>query len=120
MSLKYGDLDKVKYLISVGADVNAGRGNSIYEAVAARENEFEICKVLIQAGIIVYIHSRGGNTPLHIACDNNDLKIIELLLDNGADEKIKDNDGETPIEYVRNEEIKEFMNNYNSSKFILK
>ena len=46
--------------------------------------------------------------------------IIELLLDNGADENIKDNEGKTPIEFVKNEEIKEFIRNYNSTKFVLK
>ena len=119
-----GDLEKVKYLISVGADVNARNGFAFFGAIYAR-NKFEICKVLIGAGINVNYTNEYGYTPLHKACSNADLDIIELLLDNGADQTIKDIDEKTPIENVSgygydDEEIIEFMRNYNSSKFILK
>ena len=116
-----GLLEKVKYLISVGVDVNYRNRYSLYKAVFAVNNRFEICKILIEAGIIVnYINKSDGYTPLHEACNKNNLEIIELLLNNGADENIKDKYGRIPIKYVENEEIKEFMRNYNSTKFVLK
>ena len=115
-----GLLEEVKYLISVGADVNVDNGFALYMAVGARNNELEICKVLIEAGVnINYVVNYDGN-PLHLACKYNNLNLIELLLDNGADEYIKNKSGKIPIECTTNEEIKEFMNNYNSTKFILK
>ena len=93
----------------------------MYTAIISSVNRFEICKVLIEKGInINYIYKSYGTTPLHFACYENHLNIIELLLDNGADETINNNNGKTPIELVDNEEIKEFMNNYNLTKFILK
>ena len=62
---KNGLLDEVKYLISVGVDVNYRNGYALY---AAFDNRFEICKVLIEAGInINYIHECNGWTPLHNA-----------------------------------------------------
>ena len=71
-----GDLEEVKYLISVGADVNYKNGCALFRAFEARNNKFEICKILIEAGIIVnYINENTGNTPLHRACYKNDLNI---------------------------------------------
>ena len=65
-----GYLEKIKYLISVGADVNAGNGSALFRAVRAYQPIFEICKVLIEAGInINYIEKSTGSTPLHKACE---------------------------------------------------
>ena len=41
-----------------------------------------------------------GYTPLNMACKHNDLKIIKLLLDNGASVQAKTKKGMTPIHYA--------------------
>ena len=114
-------LEEVKYLISLGVDVNAGNGFALYKTIDTPNNSFEICKELIKAeSIINFIDKFNGQTSLHIACHIENKFIIELLLDNNADEKIKNIHGKIPMELTENKEIKEFMKNYNSTKFILK
>ncbi|EDQ84314.1 uncharacterized protein MONBRDRAFT_30380 [Monosiga brevicollis MX1] len=44
-----------------------------------------------------YKDDRHGDTPLHWACRNGDVKVVEMLLQHGADAKAKDNRGDTPL-----------------------
>ena len=50
----------------------------------------------------------------------NNLDIVKLLLDYGADEKIKNNQNNIPIQCTNKNEIIEYINNYTISKFVLK
>lgn len=63
-------------------------------------NEFERLKFF---GFININHrDTNGNTILHHASMNGNDRIVELLLDNGADESIKNNEGKTPSDLASN------------------
>eukprot|EP01114_Cavostelium_apophysatum_P016591 TRINITY_DN4757_c0_g1_i1.p1 TRINITY_DN4757_c0_g1~~TRINITY_DN4757_c0_g1_i1.p1 ORF type:complete len:817 (+),score=170.99 TRINITY_DN4757_c0_g1_i1:14-2464(+) len=46
---------------------------------------------------------KNGLTPLHMACYNGFLEIVDLLIQHGADLKLKSADGQTPIEKAANQ-----------------
>jgi len=76
----------MRYLISLGADVNHRNeigDTPIYEAV--RFPIFETTKFLIEHGADVNVKNENGWTPLLIAVYEGESDMVELLLSNGAD-----------------------------------
>lgn len=65
--------------------------------MAARNNNLDIAKLLIENGADVNIQAVDGFTPLHNACKKQAVDVIELLLKNNADINAKDFDGFTPL-----------------------
>lgn len=55
---------------------------------SVKKNDYEKAKESISSGTDVNIKSRKGLTPLHIATNNNNIKIVELLLEKGANVNI--------------------------------
>ncbi|XP_055375546.1 ankyrin repeat domain-containing protein 39 [Condylostylus longicornis] len=65
---------------------------------AARNNNEEICKMLIVEGQAnVNAVTKGGVTPLHRASMMGHLNIVKLLIQNKADLLIQDEDGQTAL-----------------------
>lgn len=46
-----------------------------------------------------------GNTPLHIACEEENLKMIGLLLEAGADVKTENKEKRTPLQLISNQKV---------------
>ena len=46
---------------------------------------------------LVSSKNRDGETPLHLAAENGDKKMVELLLANQADVNATDGTGDTPL-----------------------
>mmetsp|Transcript_31349 Transcript_31349/g.61896 ORF Transcript_31349/g.61896 Transcript_31349/m.61896 type:complete len:102 (-) Transcript_31349:1-306(-) len=58
--------------------------------------------MLIQHEVDINARGRGGRTPLFSAIYYEPVTfIVEILLDNGADPKIRDEKGRDALEYVR-------------------
>ena len=80
-----GDEDKVKELLSNGANVDA-----IYEGgetpllIAAGEGHTEVCKILLSWGAKVNTRDDDGFTPLVVAADQCHVEVCEILLARGA------------------------------------
>ena len=117
-------LEKLKLLISYGADIN--KTNFIGESPlhraaffcssnagldAMERNYKKLSIILTQPNIIVNVKNSDGQTPLHYALKNRapDIKIIELLLQYGADPTIKDKKGKTPADITDDLKIKELL-----------
>ena len=57
----------------------------------------------------VNVQDKTKQTPCHIAAYNGDLDIVECLVENGADLKLKDEDGVTILEYAQEEGHKDIV-----------
>lgn len=74
----------------------AGAIGSVY-APTTREIKpsEELIEILLQAGADPNIPTNRGNTPLHTAAYQGHLKVVMLLLANGANPLLKNDEGET-------------------------
>lgn len=98
-----GDVKTLEYLIASGHSVNTK--NSMCETplhIAASYEQEAAARILLDNGALV--NCRNGlslATPLHLACENNDIKTVSLLLERGADPEMVDKRGDTPLSIVR-------------------
>eukprot|EP01156_Anaeramoeba_ignava_P006743 Anaeramoba_ignava/a349445_52.p1 GENE.a349445_52~~a349445_52.p1 ORF type:complete len:837 (-),score=235.86 a349445_52:55-2565(-) len=92
-------LELVKFLLEYGAKVNGNDDNFTPLCAASQKKNFEIIKLLVEHGAILkYENIENIQTPLHIACRNQDnLKIIKFLVDSGSYINQKDYAGRTPL-----------------------
>jgi len=87
----YGQLEVVKLLIKVGADVNFQDKRKYTALMYASYYDYEnIVKLLIEVGANVNAKDAGGYTALKLAIESENKKIIKLLK-NYNNEKIKGN-----------------------------
>ncbi len=127
-----GNKQKVESLIAQRAAVKGDSGG-IALAAAARFGKYEIAKLLVSNGANINFRDMdNGYAPLHLAVSslggdarsaNGDLrpmdqilvqaklKIVELLIANGADVNSKDRIGATPIYQAGNTELAKLLLN---------
>ncbi len=103
-AVRYGDLDVLKKLIELGADVrqvDGGGLNPVGRAVLG--NQVEAARILIEHGADVNHADKIGMTPLLYAAsiDFGDAAMIELLLGAGARADARTKEGATALELAR-------------------
>jgi hypothetical protein len=100
------DHDLCQYLLEHGADVNRTYHNkSTYYIfsnrtitllhLAVRQSDAKLVTLLLNHGADINAYSSECKTPLHYA---NNLNIVKLLVEAGADYTLKDGDNRTPKE----------------------
>jgi len=101
----FGQLPVLEWLLGQGGDPNIAARNPmavypIHSAAANRNPETAITAVrlLVAHGAQVNVAQRGGWTPLHQAADHGNQRLVELLLEAGADRQAKSSDGRTPAQ----------------------
>jgi ankyrin repeat protein len=95
------DIEKIKSLVSEGADVNV-RDNDGYTPLfyAVWQRNAEMAVLFIGHGAEVNLSDKTSSTPLHYAVWFANKDMIKLLVEKGADISIEDRKGETPIQYA--------------------
>ena len=68
--------------------------------IIAKKGYYDICKNYIIGNNINIITMITNRIPLHYACMNNHIKIVELLLNQQSDVNVQDIYGYTPINYA--------------------
>ena len=123
-SVMFDKIDIVKYFINTEKDVNKvydENGMTLLTLACMRDKSdisFHMSKLLLDAGANV---NGGGDMgfdyilyPLFEAIKNNNLRLVELLIDNGADITIVDKQDETIFTiidgYGVNFEMKDYIN----------
>lgn len=105
-------IDMIEFLITSGANIDFKNKNGQTSLVIAIIKSFpEIVEILIKAGANVNIKDNLGWTPLMYAATKfgsgrnipDNLKMIDLLLKNGAKIKEKSNKGETAFDIALKE-----------------
>lgn len=76
---------------------------------AARKNHFEVMEAMIRKGVNVNVTADSpavaGSTPLHIACEHGYPKIVQMLMDAGADDTLLNIKEETPAHIAVSKKI---------------
>ena len=91
-----GRLNKIKFLIEQGADVNAVSSGSTVLGLACRyEPSHDIVKYLLEEGAAVDGCEQGEFNPLLAAIEYCDGRVVWLLLEHGA--RVKDIPGGSPF-----------------------
>ena len=93
-----GDIDKVKFLIAKGADINAGEWTALHAAVHAQKKD--IAELLIAKGADVNAKDGSDSTPLYYAIWKDDKDLVRLLVDKGADVSFTREKGYPPLHYA--------------------
>ena len=96
--------DVVKYLIDVGAQIDAK--NNFGQTPLHCSVNVEVAKCLIKNGAMIETKDQDGETPLHSAAKDGHLEIVEYLIQQGAQVNIRDNNGQTPFDLA--DEYKSF------------
>lgn len=88
-----GNLKLLKYLISVGANINfcEHAGNPLH--IAAEQNNFEIVKYMILIGTDIDILNDSEQTPSMIATKHGNLELLKYFVSMGCEIFVKDSNG---------------------------
>lgn len=83
-------------------------GSSAVHA-AVKNNHFEVLEAMIKKGININITEDSpavaGTTPLHIACERGFPRMVQMLMDAGADDTMKNVKEETPAHIAVSKKI---------------
>ncbi|WP_020532177.1 ankyrin repeat domain-containing protein [Flexithrix dorotheae] len=103
MAAFYGYEDVIDLLASKGGDVNAineaGR-SPLYEAVRA-DHQQAVSALIANGAKLTPKYTDKRFTILHFAAMENRYEISEILLENGANLKVKDALGKKPADYAK-------------------
>src|SRR5262249_23861539 len=95
------DLDRVRFLVSKGADINKpdSQGWTPLQS-AARQRHDDMVKLLIELGADVNLADSSGTTPLLAAVARDHVPTIKALLEHGADIEKADPEGYRPLPFA--------------------
>ena len=91
---------KIKLLIlfvTVASALNLASAQNLNLFTAARSNDVNLAKMLLNAKADVNQTDDKGYTPLILATYNDNFEVAQLLLKNGANMEIKDHSGRTAL-----------------------
>ena len=98
----------LQFLLKSGGDIEARYDNRhIYRFstslhIACEYNHADTATILLKKGADIHAKDFEGNTPLHLACkEENSLGLVKLLVKNGADIEAKNNGGKMPINIAK-------------------
>ncbi|XP_058822885.1 ankyrin repeat domain-containing protein 27-like [Topomyia yanbarensis] len=105
VAVVHGNLDMINILLDNRASVSARtRFGATALHLASRERRFNVTKLLLSrrpSEDMVDLKDCRGETPLHYAVEQNQQRIVELLLRAKADKSLRNLAGQRPIDIAR-------------------
>ena len=104
-AVQRGNIKVIKQHIAAGKDVNMEyRGWTLLgNSITGRQSSKAVIELLIENGANLDTPNRRGETPLHVAIDENHMEIAMLLISKGASVEASAKYGMTPIELIYKE-----------------
>ncbi|KAI1775313.1 ankyrin repeat-containing domain protein [Hypoxylon cercidicola] len=98
LAVEANDYESVEALLchNVNVDRQDRFGHSAV-ALAARQGNLEILRLLADNDASLQTLSLGGNSPIHLAARKNHLEVMHYLLENDVDIEFVNKKGETPL-----------------------
>eukprot|EP00041_Stephanoeca_diplocostata_P008457 m.125612 g.125612 ORF g.125612 m.125612 type:complete len:830 (-) comp17333_c0_seq1:1275-3764(-) len=72
----------------------------LHRAITHVDANTDIVSALINSGVSVDIEDNDGRTPLHYACQGGDARVVQFLIDNGADVTKLDKAGQNALDFA--------------------
>jgi ankyrin repeat protein len=100
-AVEKNDIEKVRYLIAIGADVNVRDSYASMSPLmmVAYDGYTEMARLLIEKG--AEVNAKGGAdldmTPLIFAASQDRIDMVKLLIEKGANVNVKTKYGWTPL-----------------------
>ena len=91
-----GNLEVCKFLVESGADINASDSHDLPFTplmAASAEGWLDVCTWLVSQGALINVTRPGRLLPIQSAVKSDRPKILQLLIDNGADTKVLTDSG---------------------------
>jgi len=116
------NITAVEILLDAKADATiCDHGYLGFSPIHYAVDNIPILKKFIASGADLSIQAKGtggstGDTPLHIAVIGNHYRAAELLLEGGADIRIKNSDGKTPLDYAKSTEMIELLKSHGAKE----
>ena len=102
------DIDSIKYLIRLGANVNAK--NDCGDMPLYMTNNVKMLEYLVSQGANVHAVNAYDQTLLHHAADHyRNVNVLEYLIAQGVDTDAQDRWGKIPLDYADTEEKKRLL-----------
>ena len=103
-----GDIDRVKTLISEGADISSkNRMGWTLLHTAIRNKQTEIVTFLIEKGADIKAKDNRGRTTLHFAVESGQKDIVELLIAKGVEINVMDGRADNALSLAKKSNNKE-------------
>jgi ankyrin repeat protein len=101
----FGNVDAVRRLLALGADIEAGDtvtgARALHHAARMGHAGLPAARVLAAAGADVNAGAFHGETPLHLAASYGHIGMIAFLAESGASLEARDTEGVRPLEAAR-------------------
>ena len=107
----FGHNEIVKLLISKGANVELpdNLGRTALHIASWFGNLPSVEAILEKTKSQINLQDKSGNTPLHLACQNNHKDTVSVLLHNGANTKIKNIIGQSVLNIAEADDKPEIL-----------